>query len=104
MSSFPSPPTPATSHRVERSFALRTLVASNDASILPPPQIDNGDEIRYPDKCGTYSKGILQAGVGRVDLTAYHSFRRALNSGDPADFAAIQVGGSKTLNGPQGGL
>jgi hypothetical protein len=45
-----------------------------------------------------------QAGIGRVDLTAYHSFKKALESGRPADFEAIPLGGIRTLNGPQGGL
>ena len=26
---------------------------------------------RYPDKSGTYSKGLLQDGYGRVNLNAY---------------------------------
>jgi hypothetical protein len=71
---------------------------------VPPAQIDNGDEARYPDKSGTYTKGILQTGVGLVDLAAYGSFIKALKSGDPADFEKIVLGGPRTLNGPQGGL
>jgi len=39
-----------------------------------------------------------------VDLAAYETFKKALNSGNPAEFAAITIGGTKTLNGPQGGL
>ena len=73
-------------------------------SFLAPAQIDNGDEALYPDKSGTYTKGILQTGVGLVDLAAYQTFKKALNSGDPADFEAITLGGPRTLNGPQGGL
>jgi len=96
--------TPATNHRVPRSFALRTQTAAHDAFIPAPPQIDNGDEASYADKSGTYTKGILQTGIGLVDLAAYHSFKKALNSGDPADFESIVLGGPRTQNGPQGGL
>ena len=66
--------------------------------------MDNGDEALYSDKSGTYTKGILQTGVGLVDLAAYQTFKNALESGDPADFEAITLGGTRTLNGPQGGL
>ncbi len=95
---------PSVRHRIVKSFALRSQTAARDALISPPPQLDNGDEARYADKCGTYTKCIRQAGIGRVDLAAYHSFKKALESGRPADFEAIQLGGTRTLNGPQGGL
>jgi hypothetical protein len=96
--------TPATSYRVPRSLALRTATAAHDAFIPAPPQIDNGDEALYSDKSGTYTKGILQTGIGLVDLAAYQTFKKALNSGDPKDFEAITLGGMRTENGPQGGL
>src|SRR5919197_857776 len=86
---------PATSNRVVRSLALRTQTAAHDAFIPVPPQIDNGDEALYPDKSGTYTKGILQSDIGLVDLAAYETFKKALNSGDPADFEAITLGGTR---------
>ena len=99
------PPTsPSTSNRVLKSLTRRVQTAAHDALVSAPPQIDNGDETRYSDKSGTYTKGVKQSGIGLVDPAAYHSFKKALTSGDPADFAAIQLGGTRTLNGPQGGL
>ncbi len=95
---------PATSDRVLRSLALRTQTAGNDAFTAAPAQIDNGDEALYADKSGTYTKGILQSGIGLVDLAAYQSFKNALSSGAPADFQNIILGGPRTQNGPQGGL
>ncbi len=68
---------PATSNRVPRSFALRIETAGHDAFIPAPAQIDNGDEALYADKSGTYTKGILQAGIGLVDLAAYQTFKTA---------------------------
>ena len=97
-------PTPATNHRVQRSYMLRSATAAKDAFIAAPAQINNGDEERYPDKSGTYTKGVLQSGIGLVDPAAYRTFRRALDTGAPADFNAIVLGGPRTLNGPQGGL
>jgi hypothetical protein len=95
---------PATSGRVWRSWALRTRTAGHDAFAAAPAQVDNGDEARYGDKSGTYTKDVLQSNVGVVDPAAYQSFKAALSSGDPADFEKIVVGGSRTLNGPQAGL
>jgi hypothetical protein len=95
---------PATGGRVWRSWALRTRTAGSDAFAAAPAQVDNGDEARYGDKSGTYTKDVLQSNVGVVDPAAYQSFKAALSSGDPADFEKIVVGGSRTLNGPQAGL
>jgi hypothetical protein len=96
--------TPATSNRVPRSEALRVELAAKDAFVEEPIQKDNGDEERYADKSGTYTKGVKQSGIGLVDLGAYTSFTTALRSGSPADFAKIALGGQRTLNGPQGGI
>jgi hypothetical protein len=95
---------PATSNRVTRSLALRTQTAGSDAFTISPLQIDNGDEARYADKSGTYTKGILQDAIGVVNQAAYQSFKQALASGKPEDFELIVTGGPRTQNGPQGGL
>ena len=95
---------PSTSNRVVKSLALRVQTAARDALVTAPPEIDNGDEALYSDKSGTYTKCVKQVAIGVVDPAAYHSFKKALTSGDPADFAAIQMGGTRTLNGPQGGI
>jgi hypothetical protein len=83
---------------------LRTETTGKDAFVPAPLQLDNGDEARFADKSGTYTKGLLQAGIGLVDLVAYESFKKALASGAPADFEKIVLGGPRTQNGPQGGL
>jgi hypothetical protein len=95
---------PATEDRVARSLALRTEITGADSFTASPAQVDNGDEALYADKSGTYTKGVLQEGIGLVDLAAYASFKQALSSADPADFEKIVLGGTRTLNGPQGGL
>jgi hypothetical protein len=96
--------TPATSDRVLRSLALRTRLAGQDAFAGVPLQVDNGDEARYADKSGTYTKGLAQTGIGLADLGAYQQFKHALSTGAPADFEQIELGGTRTENGPQGGL
>jgi hypothetical protein len=95
---------PATSNRVLRATVLRSEMTIVDAVAPAAPQVDNGDEARYVDKAGTYTKGVLQSGIGVVDAAAYKTFKRALSTGAQADFNDITLGGPRTLNGPQGGL
>ena len=90
--------------RVHKSFALRVSAATNEARIPIPPHTTNGDEARYPDKSATYTKCLLQDGPCKVNLSAYETFKTALKSGDPDDFEKITLGGTRKLNGPQGGL
>src|SRR6185295_13075269 len=64
----------------------------------------NGDETRYPNRIGNYSKSLPHNSFGEVDPTAYDSFLQAVNSGDPDDFDAIVLDGPNKLTSPQGGL
>lgn len=97
-----SPPPGIANNRVLQSFENRVLAATQEALIPVPPHTTNGDETRYADKSGSYSKGLLQDGPGRVNLNAYQSMKTALASGRPSDFENIILGGTRTLNGPQG--
>jgi hypothetical protein len=94
----------AGSERAEKAAEIRMEAMKADRRISIPPHTTNGDEERYADKCGTYTKALLQDGPGRVNLNAYESFRDALHSGNPADFENIIVGGGRKLVDPQGGL
>ncbi len=90
--------------RVAKSYALRVAAAKKDAKVPVPPHTTNGDEARYADKSGTYTKCLLQDSYGRVNLNAYESMKAAFATGNPADFEKITMGGARTLNGPQGAL
>ena len=90
--------------RVMEAFELRMAEAVQDARVPAATNLSNGDEARYPDKGGTYTKGLPHDQYGRVDLHAYQTFKTALNSGKFSDFEKITMGGTRTLNGPQGGL
>jgi hypothetical protein len=89
--------------RVRRAFALRLEAATRDALIPVPPHTTNGDEARYLDKSGTYTKGVLQNGIGLVNPSAFQSFRNAIDTGTFAAFENVILGGTRTLNGPLGG-
>jgi hypothetical protein len=91
-----------TDPRALACFHIRFETARKQAQVAIPPHATNGDESRYHDKCGTYSKCIKQDAPGRVNLAAFKIFRHALKTGKPADFEKIILGGTRTLNGPQG--
>ncbi len=97
-------PSCVTNQRVKESFQLRVGMAMQDARVPAALNVNNGDDARYPDKGGTFTKGLPHDNFGRVDLTAYESFKAALASGKFSDFEKIPMGGTRTLNGPQGGL
>jgi len=65
---------------------------------------NNQDENLYPNKIGSYSKGLPHNADGTVVLSAYNALVNALNSGRPADFDAIPLGGTRGLTNPQSGL
>ena len=64
----------------------------------------NQDEDLYPNKLGSYSKGLPHNSDGTVVLSAYAALLQALNSGRAADFDAIPLGGTRGLTNPQSGL
>src|SRR5262245_32659506 len=53
--------------RVQKSLTIRVGAATQEANIPVPPHTTNGDEARYPDESATYTKGILQDGIGLVN-------------------------------------
>jgi hypothetical protein len=55
----------------------------------------------YANRIASYSKGLPHSDLGEVDLNAYNAYLQALNSGNPADFEAIPLGGSAKLSNPQ---
>jgi hypothetical protein len=95
---------PRGSERAEEAMEIRIEAAKAERRVPIPPHATNGDEERYADKCGTYTKALLQDGPGRVNLNAYQSFKTALNSGNPAAFEDIIMGGGRQLVDPQAGL
>jgi hypothetical protein len=86
------------------AFKLRLSEANQDALVPPAVNVNNGDTALYADKGGTYTKGLPHDSFGRVNLEAFATFTNALDSGGFSDFEKIIVGGTRTLNGPQGGL
>jgi hypothetical protein len=90
--------------RVREAFEVRLKCALTQALVPIPAHQTNGDQQRYPDGSATYTKAVLQDSIGLVNPAAYQTFKTALASGKPSDFENIIMGGTRTLNGPQGGL
>lgn len=90
--------------RADKSFRIRFNAAARERNVQIPPQINNGDEAKYPNFIGNYSQGLPHNPVGEVDPAAYQALLTAVNSGRPDDFANIPLGGNTKLAGPQGGL
>jgi len=85
---------------------LRREAANNGLQATPQnlQHPNNHDEDLYPNKLGSYSKGLPHNDDGTVVLSAYNAMLQALNSGRPADFDAIPLGGTRGLTNPQSGL
>jgi hypothetical protein len=96
-----APPGPS---RIKQAFALRSNAATQDSNVVAAINVNNGDDGRYADEGGTYTKGLPHDKYGRVDLAAYAALKTALASGKFSDFEAIPLGGTRSQTGPQGGL
>jgi hypothetical protein len=92
------------SSRRGRSYRIRKDAAMAERKVPTPRQISNGDETRYPNFIGNYSQGLPHNSIGEVDPAAYQALLRAVDTGEPSDFAKIPLGGTVKLSDPQGGL
>src|ERR1044072_4616665 len=78
--------------KLRRDAAIAGLQATPQN--LPHP--NNDDENIYPNKIGNFSKGLPHNNDGAVVLSAYNALVNAINSGRPADFDVIPLGGTAT--------
>jgi hypothetical protein len=90
--------------RLQECFEIRMNAARDDRDAGMPVQIPNGDEDRYRDRIGNYSKGLPHNATGEVDPAAYQSLLTALSTANPQDFERIVMGGTVKLVNPQAGL
>ncbi len=78
--------------RRQSAFETRMDAAKLANQVPIPSHQNNGDDQLYPDKIGSYSKGLPHNAFGEVDLVAYQALCDALESGEHADFEAIPLG------------
>jgi hypothetical protein len=80
--------------RAEQSEQLRNRVAEAESNVEIPNHEDNGDEARYANKIGNYSKNLKHdPTTGEVDPAAYEALIGAISSGRFADFEALVTNG-----------
>ncbi|GIQ69368.1 phosphatase PAP2 family protein [Xylanibacillus composti] len=90
--------------RRERAYQARVEAAAFQRKQPYPKQGYNGDEQKYPEKIGSFSKVLPHNELGVVDASAYQTFKHAISTGRPEDYEAIPLGGKAKLVNPQAGL
>jgi hypothetical protein len=87
-----------------RALEVRDACARAFDTIPVAPHPANGDESRYPNKIGSDTRGLPHDKRGEVDQAAWQALFAACQSGDPADFEKIPLGGTRRLVNPLGTL
>jgi hypothetical protein len=90
--------------RAIKCFNIRVDAAKAEFHLRIPDEVTNGDEGRFPNYIGNFSKGLVHNAIGEVEPASYASLLRAVNNGDPRLFEQIHMGGKVPLVDPQAGL
>lgn len=90
----------------QAAYQLRVDVAKQNRDATPADLAHptNGDEDRYPNKIGSFSKGLQHNDNGEVVLPSFNSMVTAMQRKNPALFEDIQLGGPRKLTNPQSAL
>src|SRR2546422_1331403 len=86
------------------AFEIRRNAALAEFNAPAALHANNGDEQRYSNNMGNYSKGLPHNSVGEVELAPYNGYLNAIRSGQPSDFENITLGGITRLTNPQAGV
>lgn len=91
--------------RAKDTFQFRVQCAQDNFTPIPQnfTRPNNGDEALYPNRIGSYSKGLPHQPNGEVVPEAYDTMLAALRTGSPAAFEQIPLGGTRKLTNPQAG-
>ena len=92
------------SRRTIQCARIKHDAALANTGMLAADNRPNGDDKLYPNRVGSYHKGLPHSEIGEVDLAAYRALLSALESGRPPDFEDVTLGGNVKLSNPQGGL
>jgi hypothetical protein len=90
--------------RQARAYEVRIAAAEMARNRAPVAHSNNGDEMLYGNRIGSYSKGLPHDALGEVDVDAYLAYLGAVTSGTMADFDGIPMGGARKLTNPLAGL
>jgi hypothetical protein len=89
--------------RSEESFKIREDCAAKERHAGAATQTPNGDEERYPNLIGNYSKGLPHNSIGEVEPNSYRIYLEALQKGTATAFEDVPLGGSAKLVNPLAG-
>jgi hypothetical protein len=91
--------------RRDAAYQLRIAAATSERDVAVPVHAGNGDEERYPNRIGSYSKALPHDAFGEVEPAAYAALARAIASGVPERFEEVPLGGKGLrLHSPCAGL
>jgi hypothetical protein len=91
------------SMRTAEAYEVRVGAARQQCKALHGGHSTNGDEDRYPNRIGNFTKGLPHNQLGEVDRAAYNSLIDALTGSDPSRYEKIILGGDRRLTNPQAG-
>src|SRR5215204_3361764 len=98
-------PTPGGRHaaggRAEKAYQIRHEAALRQKNFPLQDHPANDDEGLYPNKIGSFTKGLPHDQLGEVDARAYASLLRAVETGLPADFESLSMGSVRKFANPQ---
>ena len=83
--------------RQQQVYLLRKQVANFYRQQPLPDQINNGDDDLYPERLGSYTKGMQHNSLGEVDQADYSTYLQAIETGDRDLFDTIPTPGNITL-------
>ncbi len=79
--------------RTRQAYRARVDAAQLERDAFQPKQTPNGDEDKFANKIGNYSKGLPHDALAEVDLNAYEIFRQAMINGcRQSDIEQIPMG------------
>src|SRR5215203_1111823 len=87
-----------------RVLEVREACARTTNTVPIAPHRTNDDEMRYPSRIGTDTRGLPHNARGEVDQAAWRALFDACESGDPVDFEKVPLGGTRRLGNPVGTL
>jgi hypothetical protein len=90
--------------RARESFEIRVRAAERERDVEIPEQLTNGDERKYTNFIGSYSKGLPHNSIGEVDQAAYEEFLDACRTETTAAFENVPLGGTVKLVNPMSGI
>lgn len=83
---------------------MRLNAATQESAVRTPAEITNGDEARYSNFIGNYSKGLPHGPTGEVEPSAYLALLEAVSEGTSAAFERVPLGGNVKLVNPLAGV